>query len=291
MPDRPRELVPLAVRYAVRDAVGGWGGFTVGEINDLFRVEGFVPAAESLPTSSGARRQEADAFHAAIDFTSPEQVGRYLRVVERTLDEYDTDDGRERHERLTKALRRAGIERDTKGRLKLPAPALAASARLAGMPSESDIRLHAERLERLDQEPEELIGAAKELVEATAKFVLMELGEEISNKEDLPALSKRALARLHLHPEAIAPTAKGAEVMVRILAGLGQVGAGLAELRNMGYGTGHGRGRRVGGLAQRHAEFCARSAVAYATFVLDTLDDPRAPWRAGKAPPDPGPTQ
>lgn len=30
----------------------------------------------------------------------------------------------------------------------------------------------------------------------------------------------------------------------------------------MGYGTGHGRGRRVGGLAEQHAEFCARCAVA-----------------------------
>jgi hypothetical protein len=291
MADRRRELVPLAVRYAVRDALGGWGGFTVGEINDLFRVEGFELAAEFVPTSGGVRTQEAEAFHAAIDFTSPDQVSRYLRVVETILDEYDNDQGRERHDRLAKALRRAGIERDSKGRLKLPAPALAASARLAGMPSESDIRLHVERLERLDQEPEELIGAAKELVEATAKFVLMELGEEIGNKEDLPALSKRALQRLHLHPNAIAPTARGAEVMVKILAGLGQVAAGLAELRNMGYGTGHGQGRRVSGLAQRHAEFCARSAVAYATFMLDTLEDPLAPWRAGKGPPGPAPPQ
>lgn len=38
------------------------------------------------------------------------------------------------------------------------------------------------------------------------------------------------------------------------------------------------RGGRVAGLAQRHAEFCARCAVAYATFVLDRLADPEAPW-------------
>jgi hypothetical protein len=150
---------------------------------------------------------------------------------------------------------------------------------------ESAIRLHVERLERLDQEPEELIGAAKELIEATAKFVLMELGETFGDHEDVAALSKKALVRLKLHPETIAPTARGAEVMTRLLGGLAQVAGGLAELRNMGYGTGHGRGRRVSGIKPRHAEFAARSAVAYATFVLDTFEDEDAPWRtAGTVP-------
>ena len=51
----------------------------------------------------------------------------------------------------------------------------------------------------------------------------LELGEEFGGKEDLPGLSKRALASLHLHPDAIAPTTKGAEVMVRTLAGLSQI--------------------------------------------------------------------
>jgi hypothetical protein len=275
-----RDLVPLAVRYAVRDAVGGWGMYTVAGIGELFRVEGLEPTQEFEPTASGARRNEADSFHAAIDFTSPEQVGQYLRVVERILEDHDNDEGRDRHDRLSKTLVRAGIARDSKGHLRLPAPVLAASARLASLPSESGIRLHVERLERLDQAPEELIGAAKELVEATAKFVLMELGEPVGDNEDLAGLSKRALVRLKLHPETIAPTAKGADVITRLLGGLAQVAGGLAELRNMGYGTGHGRGRRVSGIKPRHAEFAARSAVAYATFVLDTLEDDGAPWRA-----------
>jgi Abortive infection C-terminus len=285
MPQRRHDLVPLAVRYAVRDSVGGWGLYSVAEIAERFEVEGFRPAVEFEPTGSGARRAEADRFHAAIDFTSAEQVGRYLRIVERILDDYDNDDGRSRHAALTKTLSRAGILPDSKGRLRLPAPPLAASARLAALPSESGIRLHVERLERLDQEPEELIGAAKELVEATAKFVLMELGETIGDHEDLAAVSKKALVRLRLHPETIAPTAKGADVMTRLLGGLAQVASGLAELRNMGYGTGHGRGGRVTGIKPRHAEFAARSAVAYATFVLDTLEDEDAPWRTVAAGP------
>lgn len=274
-----RDLVPLAVRFAVRDAVGGWGFYRVAEIGEPFMVEGFEPALEFTPTSSGDRRAQADRFHAAIDFTSSEQVGRYLRVVEQILADNDNDDGRSRHERLTMVLQRAGIKPDSKGRLRLPAPAFAASERLASMPSESGIRLHVERLERFDQAPEELIGAAKELVEATAKFVLMDLGEPIGDSEDLPSLSKRALVQLKLHPETIAPTTKGAEVIAKLLGGLAQVAGGLGELRNMGYGTGHGRCRRVSGIKPRHAELAARAAVAYATFVLETLEDEDAPWR------------
>jgi hypothetical protein len=29
---------------------------------------------------------------------------------------------------------------------------------------------------------------------------------------------------------------------------------------------------------ERHADLAARSAIAYATFVLDTVNDPGAPW-------------
>lgn len=147
------------------------------------------------------------------------------------------------------------------------------------MPRESDIRLHLSRLERLEQEPEEMIGAAKELVEATVKHVLLELDGEIPENEDMPVLTKRALAKLNLHPTAIAPTKKGAEIMMRILGGQAQTAPGLAELRNLGYGTGHGQGRRIKGLKRRHAELAARSATTFAAFVLDTLHDEDAPWR------------
>ena len=160
-----------------------------------------------------------------------------------------------------------------------PAASLA-SSRLVGMPTTSGIRLQARRLDRLDQEPEELVGAAKELVEATAKHVLTELGEPIGDTEDVASLSKRALTRLKLHPTAIAPTTKGAEAMLRLLGGLAQIPGALAELRNMGYGTGHGREERVKGLQHRHAEFVARAAVAYSTYLLDTLEDESAPWRS-----------
>lgn len=250
----------------------------MSEIAEAFQVEGFTPEVDHVPQASGARRAEVEQYHAGIDFRSREQCERYLRVVERVLGDLGDDQWKRRRERLSKSLERADITPDERGRLRLPAGVLA-SARLIELPSSSGIRLQAERLDRLDQEPEELIGAAKELVEATAKHVLAELGEVVGDAEDVGALSKRALARLKLHPTSIAPTTKGADAMIRLLGGLAQVPGALAELRNLGYGTGHGHGGRVAGLQRRHAEFIARSAVAYATFVLDTLEDPAAPWR------------
>jgi hypothetical protein len=281
-PRPPAELIPRGVRQALIDAVGGWGLYTVAEIADLFRVEGFSRTSETTAFPGGARRQEAEAYQADIDFTDVDQVVNYLRVLEKVLDDHTAakdDDTRKRHERLAKALKRADIEADDRGHLRLPAHRALGVPSLAAVPTESGIRLQLDRLSRLEQEPEEMIGAAKELVEAAAKHVLLELGEEVPENADLPALSKRALARLKLNPGAIAPTTKGSDVMVRILSSLGQTAGGLAELRNLGYGTGHGAGLRVKGLGRRHAEFAARAAIAYTTFVLDTLNDPDAPWR------------
>jgi len=54
---------------------------------------------------------------------------------------------------------------------------------------------------------------------------------------------------------------------------------GLAELRNRGYGTGHGpAGPRVG-LGARHAHLAVSGARMWCEFMLDTLADPKPPWR------------
>lgn len=273
------DIVPISVRSALRDAMGGWGPYTVAEVGEIFVAYDFPPTSGEYDQSHGARANEADRYQAAIDFSDVAHVERYLQLVQEVLDDNAGDERTYPRERLQKALKRASITADETGRLQLPKPAATKTLDPARVPTESDIRLHLGRLERLDQEPEELIGAAKDLVEATAKYVLLTLEVPLDRNADVAALSKRALASLGLHPEAIAPTAKGADPMKRILGGLGQIAAGLAELRNLGYGVGHGQGRRVAGLQQRHAEFAARSATAYAAFVLDTLSDPKAPWR------------
>jgi hypothetical protein len=231
------------------------------------------------------RKSLVAGIEEAIDFTSAAQVQRYLGVTERLLETLDDTQKQTTHpwatetrNKILRELARADIHPDPHGRLLLPTR-IASSGSLASAPDESGIRLAMGTLERSGMQPEERIGAAKELVEATIKFALEELKEPVGPADDIGVIAKRLHARLRLSPAGVAPTAKGAETILRILGGLTNIPAGLAELRNAGYGTGHGQSRRISGIKERHAELAARAAVTYSTFLLDTITDPEAPWR------------
>lgn len=192
MSRRP-ELIPRTVRNALRDAMGGWGPYTVDEVGELFEAYDFKPTAGEYDISHGQRANEADRYQAAIDFTDVEAVERYLRLVEEVIEANVGDERASQLDRLQKALKRAGIEPDASGRLQLPKSAGAKALDPSRVPTDSDIRLHLGRLERLDQEPEELIGAAKDLVEATAKHVLLTLS--LSRRRRTCRLGRRGSGR------------------------------------------------------------------------------------------------
>lgn len=138
------------------------------------------------------------------------------------------------------------------------------------------------RLQRTaESDPALAIGTAKELIESTAKTVLQELGIAVNDKDDLPALVKQAQEALGLHPAAAHPGPDGTDAVKRILGGLMNIAAGLGELRNRGYGTGHGpKGERVG-LRPRHARLAVNAAMTWCSVMLDTLADAEAPWKKG----------
>lgn len=152
---------------------------------------------------------------------------------------------------------------------------------IAGLRNPAVIREHLRRLARTaESDPPLAIGTAKELVESTAKTVLQELGLIVNDRDDLPALVKQAQMALGLHPSAARPGPDGTDAVKRILAGLTGIIAGLGELRNRGYGTGHGpKGERVG-LRPRHARLAVNAAMTWSSLILDTLADPEAPWQA-----------
>lgn len=113
------------------------------------------------------------------------------------------------------------------------------------------------------------------MIEATTKLVLIELGESVDEKADLPALVKSAQKALKLHPETLPPTAAGRETVVRIFLNLSQLAIGVAELRNE-YGPDHGRSRPTVGLGPRHAHLAVGAASTYVTMLLETLEARRA---------------
>ncbi|MCA1696735.1 MAG: abortive infection family protein, partial [Actinobacteria bacterium] len=123
------------------------------------------------------------------------------------------------------------------------------------------------------------IGCAKELIESTAKAVLIERGEPVNESDDVPALVFQAQQALDVHPSSVSPGPDGTDAVKKILGGTVTVTAGLAELRNRGYGTGHGAsGKRVG-LTARHAHLAVNASITWCQFMLDTLADSNAPWR------------
>lgn len=130
-------------------------------------------------------------------------------------------------------------------------------------------------------DPALAVGSAKELIESTAKVVLNERGRPVDDKADLPALVKDAQLALGLHPTSKAPGPDGSDAVKRVLGAVSGVAIGVAELRNRGYGTGHGpAGARVG-LRPRHAHLAVNAAMTWCQLMLDTLADPEAPWRNG----------
>jgi abortive infection Abi-like protein len=127
-------------------------------------------------------------------------------------------------------------------------------------------------------DPALAIGTAKELVESTAKVVLIERGRPVNEKDDLPALVSQAQTALGLHPSTATIGPDGTDAVKKILGSMITATTGLAELRNR-YGTGHGAaGVRIG-LRPRHAHLAVNTAITWCRLMLDTLADPDAPWR------------
>jgi hypothetical protein len=128
-------------------------------------------------------------------------------------------------------------------------------------------------------DPALAIGSAKELIESTAKTVLLERNQAVNEKDDLPALVTKAQLALGLHPSTFVSGPDGTDAVKQILGGAITIANGLAQLRNRGYGTGHGpAGARVG-LRARHAHLAVNAAITWCRLMLDTLADAEAPWR------------
>ncbi|MCB1764070.1 MAG: abortive infection family protein [Gammaproteobacteria bacterium] len=157
-----------------------------------------------------------------------------------------------------------------------------ASRLLAGGPSLGDLKQKAKSLDAnhlaeqirrmedsVETDPSLAIGTAKELIETCCKTILAERGIQITGTPDIPTLTKATLKELNLVPEGIPNSARGADVIKRLLSNLSTVGHGLAELRGL-YGTGHGQHGSASGLTTRHAKLAVGAASTLAVFLFET---------------------
>jgi hypothetical protein len=258
------------VRIAFREELVGW---YLRSIDDLFQAEGFRPGAGN-PAVSGERRSRVEQYYSAVDWNSPSETARILRVFEEVLARTESSESRQA---LISLLQRDGFEVDASGRIQQ-----LGSETLAGLIERSDlptgVRVQIDRIQKsLESDPEAAIGAAKELIEATTKHVLDLLEVDYGPSPKVPELVRLAQTELGVHPERVAPDRDGYDTIKVILGSLAQVAIRVNDLRRP-YGTGHGRPQRPSGLRARHARLAAEAAAVYCRF---TFQDPDAPWRAG----------
>ena len=268
-----RDLIHSRVRREFRDLSSDWG--VLRTIENAFEVEGFEPGPEM--NTGGQRRSLFDTFASVIDWTDPEQVGRAIRVFEEILSwGGDTEYTSKALQKIRRLLEYDGYTVDDQRRIRPMANRALTELPLEELRDPSVINEHLTRLDSTgDSDPPLAISSAKALVEATCKLVLEELGIAYDDRADIPELVKAVQKALKIHPDDIAPTAKGRDTIVRTLSNLSQLVVGLAEFRNE-YGPDHGRTRSTSGVRPRHAHLAVGAAQTFCRFLLETLKERRA---------------
>ena len=143
---------------------------------------------------------------------------------------------------------------------------LQAAAKRLGI---QDVDEHAARIRRgLRDDPAQAIGSSKELLETVLKAVLELHGNGPETKIDIPRLVKDASVRLGLDAGGHRGDEPGAEQRRKLFGSLSSIVHAAAELRNAGFGTGHGGSQRPA-LDIATARLVVSSAVAVASFYIE----------------------
>ena len=274
-----RELISKRTREAVRDCMSGT---TLREIDQMWGDELFPEPVDPEPVG-GQRVTHFQGYLNQVDWTDPGQVQRALRVFEEALRWYFnpspeySGDFTALIARLRKLFLRDGYVLDDNGHITANSPLVISEGMLSNLTEAAVIHEHLARIaaaiERDD--PRQAIGSSKELIESTAKLVLSELSIPYPDSQELPTLVKRAQEALAIHPTSRSPGPDGTDTVRKILGATTTIATGVAELRNRGYGTGHGQGTVRARLSPRHARLAVNAAKLWCEFMLDTLADPR----------------
>lgn len=119
-------------------------------------------------------------------------------------------------------------------------------------------------------DPGQLLGSAKDLLEAVSKFVLEEFSVPISKNAPFAQLWHLARERLGILPTQVDMTLPGAESIRAILQSSWTIAEQVNTLRGK-QGTGHGRTLPTG-VSPELGLLVVREACSVAEYVLTTLD-------------------
>lgn len=241
---RPKELFAR-----VEELLGGLiaaatgGGFSNKEYQRLRKELLAIPRVkEQLPSFLRTCR-DTGAFWSFIKPVHPRWEGRrqYLRnAFEPVLSMLETETASPSEENVSKTI--------------------------AKLNSEHVAEAWRKALERMNDDPEGAITAARTLVESVCKHVLDESGVLYDEKDDLPKLYGLTAELLNL-----SPSQHTQQIFKQILGGCKSVVEGLGALRNK-LSDAHGKGKKAPKPSPRHAELGVNLAGSMATFIVATWE-------------------
>ena len=260
---------------------------SVARVDDAFALAGIPLRADFDPPCSGARRSRVEQYYISVNFSRWADARRVLVVYEHVLDElehqvahgddYSKEYATKTLDSLLRCVRRDGFHW-VDGHL-VPAAKKTQLRDLHDAITAVNAPELARQLVRLrdavDEDPGLAIGTAKEMIETACKTILEDQGVSFDAGSDLPELLKATRKELKLLPDDIPQAVRGAATIKRLLSSLGQLGYGLAELRNL-YGSGHGRSARAKGLSTRHARLAVGAVATLVQFLFDTHQERKA---------------
>jgi len=273
-------LISIKTRQLFREY---FVGTTLRFISDEFDAARIDCDSAYQPPVSGQRRGLVEQYYHSVNWADWRDVKKVLQVFESILHTAE------------KVIQSSGPDAEFSKRLKTDVENMLyylgkdgfqyVDGRLvsgAGTPSLDAIKEHAaefdakhlaEQIHRIEQsiesDPALAIGTAKELIETCCKTILAERGKPVAGTPDIPTLTKETLKELKLVPDDVPESARGSDVIKRLLQNLGTIGNGLAELRGL-YGTGHGKHGQTSGLNARHAKLAVGAAATLTTFLFET---------------------
>jgi hypothetical protein len=275
----PQDIVSKKTRNEYRELLVSW---TLREIEQEFDAADIALDEEYHPSISGQRRALVERYYHSIDWHKWSDVRKILTVYENILVKLesnigggnpftDADWAEKNFVLLKKWIEKDGFKY-ADGKLVAIGKNQAIQDMVDNTKSLDVPELH-RQLERIhkaiEDDPGLAIGTAKELIETTCKTILEERHVSFGTSDDLPKLVKETRKVLGLVPDSIPDSAKGAEIIRRLLSNLGNIAQGLDELRNL-YGTGHGKTGKSKGLSPRHARLAVGAASTLIMFLFDT---------------------
>lgn len=275
--DAHKEIISRKTRNELR---GFLGGYTLRQIEKEFDSAYIEPDLEYQPTTSGERRSLVEQYYHKMNWANWNDVHKFLKLygsiiselerkIENSPDSYEVEHNKESHKMLLHWITNDGFVW-ANGALHKGGTTIPDMEDVANRINAPELTRQIERIRNsVDVDPSLAIGTAKELLETVCKSILSERNIEVPKNDDMTELVKAVRKSLVLLPEDIDDSAKGSDIIRRLLSNLGTVAQGIAELRNL-YGTGHGKHGKAKGISPRHARLAVNASTALATFLYET---------------------